>query len=261
VSALFKALKPDRAAFEFAGRVGCLGAVADAIRVRLGSEKKGIGDVLQEIGQILDRSVSGVGISEEQLASPPLDLSRIDFKALASKFEGSKQKNTDLEALKAAVRRKIEQMVRVNRTRADYAERLEELIESYNNGSRSIEQLFEELLKLSKDLTTEEERHVRENLTEAELVIFDILMRPAPQLTSEERGEIKKVAKELLGKIQGLLVMDWRQKTAARSKVRLAIEDALESLPKAFREDLYQQKCEALFEHVYEAYPQALASN
>ena len=201
--------------------------------------------------------MSGVGISEEQLASPPLDLSKIDFKALASKFEGSKQKNTDLEALKAAVRRKIEQMVRVNRTRADYAERLEELIESYNNGSRSIEQLFEELLKLSKDLTSEEERHVRENLTEAGLVIFDILTRPAPQLTSEERGEIKKVAKELLGKIQRLLVLDWRQRTAARSKVRLAIEDVLESLPKAFGKDLYQQKCEALFEHVYEAYPAA----
>jgi len=261
VSALFKALKPDRSAFEFAGRVGCLGAIADAIRVRLGSEKKGIGEVLQEIGLILDRSVSGVGISEEQLASPPLDLSKIDFKALASKFEGSKQKNTDLEALKAAVRRKIEQMVRVNRTRADYAERLEELIESYNNGSRSIEQLFEELLKLSKDLTAEEERHVRENLSEAELVIFDILTRPAPQLTAEERGEIKKVAKALLGKIQGLLVMDWRQKTAARSKVRLAIEDVLEALPKAFGKDLFQQKCEALFEHVYEAYPHAISAD
>jgi type I restriction enzyme R subunit len=187
-----------------------------------------------------------------------LDLSKIDFKALASKFGESKHKNTDLEALKAAVRRKIEQMVRINRTRADYAERLSELINEYNDGSRNIEDTFKELLKLSQDLSSEEERHVRENLTEEELVILDILTRPAPVLSTEERGEIKKVAKDLLGKIRGILVMDWRQKTAARSKVRLAIEDVLEGLPKAFNKSLYQQKCTALFEHIYETYPQAV---
>jgi len=260
-SILFKALQPDRAAFEFVGRVSCLRAIAEAIRSRLGAEKKGIGDVLKEIGEILDRSVSGVGISEQQLSSLPLDLSKIDFKALASKFGESKHKNTDLEALKAAVRRKIEQMVRINRTRADYAERLNELINEYNDGSRNIEDTFKELLKLSQDLSSEEERHVRENLTEEELVILDILTRPAPVLSTEERGEIKKVAKDLLGKIRGILVMDWRQKTAARSKVRLAIEDVLEGLPKAFDKNLYQQKCAALFEHIYETYPQAVSAH
>jgi type I restriction enzyme R subunit len=261
VSILFKALQPDRVAFEFVGRVSCLKAIAEAIRSRLGAEKKGIGDVLKEIGEILDRSVSGVGISEQQLSSPPLDLSKIDFKALASKFGESKHKNTDLEALKAAVRRKIEQMVRINRTRADYAERLNELINEYNDGSRNIEDTFKELLKLSQDLSSEEERHVRENLTEEELVILDILTRPAPVLSTEERGEIKKVAKDLLGKIRGILVMDWRQKTAARSKVRLAIEDVLEGLPKAFDKNLYQQKCAALFDHIYETYPQAVSAH
>ena len=259
VSILFKALQPDRAAFEFVGRVSCLKAIAEAIRSRLGAEKKGIGDVLKEIGEILDRSVSGVGISEEQLSSPPLDLSKIDFKALASKFGESKHKNTDMEALKAAVRRKIEQMVRINRTRADYAERLNELINEYNDGSRNIEDTFKELLKLSQDLSSEEERHVREKLTEEELVILDILTRPAPVLSTEERGEIKKVAKDLLDKIRGILVIDWRQRTAARSKVRLAIEDVLEGLPKAFDKNLYQQKCAALFEHIYETYPQAVS--
>ena len=40
----------------------------------------------------------------------------------------------------------------VNRTRADFAEKFEALIESYNAGSRSIEKLFEELVKLSNSL-------------------------------------------------------------------------------------------------------------
>jgi type I restriction enzyme R subunit len=117
--------------------------------------------------------------------------------------------------------------VRLNRTRADFAEKFEALIESYNNGSRNIEQLFEELLKLSNSLD-EQERHVRENLSEEELVMFDILTRPAPELTTAERDEVKKIAKDLLARLKTLLMLNWRQKSAARSTLKLAIEDTLE---------------------------------
>jgi type I restriction enzyme R subunit len=147
--------------------------------------------------------------------------------------------------------------VRLNRTRADFAEKFEALIESYNAGSRNIEQLFEELLKLSNSLDEEQERHVRENLTEEELVIFDILTRPAPELSTDERAEVKKVARELLTRLKDLLVLNWRQKAAARSALRLAIEDTLDSgLPQAYAPEMYRQKCTAIFEHVYESYPE-----
>ncbi len=54
-----------------------------------------------------------------------------------------------------------------------------------------------------------------------------------------------------------MLVLNWRQKAAARSQLRLAIEDALDAgLPHAYARDLYQQKCSAVFEHVYESYPE-----
>jgi type I restriction enzyme R subunit len=133
---------------------------------------------------------------------------------------------------------------------------VEALIASYNNGSRNIEQLFEELLKLSNSLDEEQERHVRENLTEEELVIFDILTRPAPKLSTAERDEVKKVAQELLVRIKDLLVLNWRQKSAARSALKLKIEDTLEKLPKSYERPLYAQKCSAVFEHVYESYPE-----
>jgi type I restriction enzyme R subunit len=131
------------------------------------------------------------------------------------------------------------------------------LIESYNTGSRNIEQLFEELLKLSRNLSEEQQRHVRENLTEEELVIFDILMRPAPDLSGEERAEVKKVVRDLLARLKQLLVLNWRQKPSARSQLRLTIEDVLDGgLPRAFDKPLYQQKCSAVFEHVFESYPE-----
>jgi type I restriction enzyme, R subunit len=159
--------------------------------------------------------------------------------------------------LKAAIRAQLEQLIRLNRTRADFAEKFEALIESYNAGSRSIEELFDELVKLSRSLSEEQERHVREKMTEEELVIFDILTRPAPELSAEERVELKKVTRDLLRRLKELLVLNWRQKAAARSQLRLAIEDALDSgLPHAYTRDLYQRKCSAVFEHVYESYPE-----
>ena len=94
-------------------------------------------------------------------------------------------------------------------------------------------------------------------MTEEELVIFDILTRPAPDLSSEERTEVKKVARELLNRLKELLVLNWRQKSSARSQLKLAIEDVLDTgLPRAYDKPLYQKKCSALFEHVYEAYPE-----
>ena len=61
-------------------------------------------------------------------------------------------------------------MIRLNKARADFAEKFEKLIESYNAGSRNIEELFEEVLKLSRNLSEEQQRHVRENMTEEELL-------------------------------------------------------------------------------------------
>jgi type I restriction enzyme R subunit len=146
-------------------------------------------------------------------------------------------------------------MVLLNRTRADYLEKFQELIDGYNAGSRNIDEIFKELLALSSILTEEQTRHVRERLSEEELPIFDILTRPGPELTSEEREEVKKVAKQLLARVKDLLVLGWRLKIGARAQIRLAIEDALDDgLPRAYSKEIYETKCTAVFEHVYESY-------
>jgi type I restriction enzyme, R subunit len=94
-------------------------------------------------------------------------------------------------------------------------------------------------------------------MTEEELVVFDILTRPAPELSAEERAEVKKVAKQLLERLKALLVLDWRKRQAARARVEDAIKDLLDSgLPRAYDPELYNQKCSAVFEHFYENYPQ-----
>jgi type I restriction enzyme R subunit len=255
VTTLFNAIKPDPAVLEFTGRVACIAAIAGAIRAKLHPTPADISEVMGEINRVLDESITGVEMPVTPAAL--LDLSKIDFAALATKFKAAKHKNTDIEVLKAAIRAQIEKLIRLNKTRADFAEKFEQLIETYNAGSRNIEELFDELLKLSRSLNEEQQRHVRENMSEEELVVFDILTRPAPELSEEERAEVKKIARELLTKLKGLLVLSWRQKSSARSQVKMAIEDVLDTgLPRAYSPELYQQKCAAIFEHVYESYPE-----
>ena len=230
-------------------------ALGDAIRAKLNPNPADITAVMGDIARLLDSSITGVDMPTKP--APVMDLSKIDFEALRRRFQESKHQNTDLEVLKAAVRAQLEKLIRLNQTRADFAEKFEELIESYNAGSRNIEELFEELLKLSRSLSDEQQRHVRENMTEEELTIFDILTRPAPELSTEERAEVKKVARELLNRLKQLLVLNWRQKSGSRAQLKLTIEDMLDTgLPRAYDKPLYEQKCSALFEHVYERYPE-----
>jgi type I restriction enzyme R subunit len=253
VGTLYKAVKPDPAALEFASRISCLAAIADAMRAKLNPNPADISGVMGDINRLFDASITGVAMPSKP--APVMDLSKIDFGALRKRFKESKHKNTDLEVLKAAIRAQLEKLIRLNKTRTDFQEKFEALIESYNAGSRNIEDLFNELVALSRTLSEEEQRHVREQMTEEELVVFDILTRPAPELSTEERAEVKKVARLLLERLKALLVLDWRKRQSARARVEATIKDLLDSgLPRAYSTDLYQQKCSAMFEHFYENY-------
>jgi type I restriction enzyme R subunit len=253
VGTLYDAVKPDPVVLEFAGRAACLAAIADAINAKFNPNPVDISKVMGDVAKLLDASISGVDMPAKPV--PVMDLSKINFEELRKRFKESKRRNTDLEVLKAAIRAQLEKLIRLNKSRADYLAKFEELIESYNAGSRNIEELFEQLLALSRSLNEEQQRHVRENLSEEELTIFDILTRPGPDLSTAERAELKKVAHQLLLRLKSLLVLNWREKSQARAQVRLAIEDELDrGLPQAYTRDIYGRKCSQVFEHVYENY-------
>ena len=58
-------------------------------------------------------------------------------------------------------------------------------------------------------------------------------------------------------RLKALLVLNWRQKASARSQLMLTIEDVLDTgLPRAYSPELYKNKCTAVFEHIYESYPE-----
>ncbi len=114
---LYAAIKPHKAAVEFAARMFTIIALAEKIQEETAPEKADLADVLQRIGDVLDRSIEGTrGVAD---GPPPIDLSLIDFKALASRFQESEAKNLDLERLKAAIRAQLDKLITANETRVD----------------------------------------------------------------------------------------------------------------------------------------------
>jgi type I restriction enzyme R subunit len=255
VQLLHAAIKPDPAAQEFAASVGALNTIAAGIRETLNPNPPDISAVMGQIGQVLDQSITGIAIRDQ--GPPSIDLSKIDFQALADKFKQKRNKKTELEELKALIAAHLARMVQLNPTRADFREKFEALIASYNAGSRSVEEIYKQLLQLSLQLSQEQQRHIRENLSEEELAMFDILLQSAPDLSDSDRAKVKQSARELVERIKELLVLNWQQKSSARAKLKLQIEEALDiGLPRAYTPELYQQKCQAVFSHIEQAYPE-----
>lgn len=255
VQRLYKAVMPDPIIPKLAPKAQVVRELEKAIRAQ--ADPVDITAVLGEIEKTLDGAIIAEPHVEPGAAAKTIDLSQVDFEVLEKKFARSKTRNLEAQKLRALIERKLDNMIRLNASRYDFLDRFQKMIEAYNSGAMSIEQFFEELVGLSKELNEEEQRHVREHISEEELAVFDILTRPGPDLDAKETEAIKKVCKDLLAKLKTeLLVLAWRNKRTTRAAVRVEIEKMLDAgLPEKYTTELFEQKCGVLFQHVLEKYP------
>jgi type I restriction enzyme R subunit len=258
VQRLYKAVLPDPGAHEFAADVTPIKVIADKIRAL--PPPPDISMVMQPVEGLLDRSVATQGYvireggttdGDEHL----IDLSAFDFEALAEKFKIGR-KRTINEQFKGTVAQKLMAMVRLNRTRMDYLERFQAMIDAYNAGSLNAEEFFQQLMAFAKSLNEEEQRGVGEQLDEEELALFDLLTKPQIDLSDSDRDKVKATARGLLATLkEGKLVLDWRKRQQSRAEVRVTIEKLLDQgLPRAYTPELFEQKTTAVFQHVYDSY-------
>jgi type I restriction enzyme R subunit len=249
----WKAVKPHPAATNAQPLMSVIVRLAQRIRMVTG--KPDISGVMASVEQLLEESVASVAFMIDPIAQPQYDLTRIDFEVLVEMFVIGKR-NTAAARLQSSLEQRLARMIRANPGRVGFAEKLQEAIDRYNQGSKNIEEFFEELKQLAASLTDEEQRAVREELTEEELAVFDLLTKPDPELTKSQEAQVKKVVRELLTKLKReLLVLDWKQRQATRAAVEVAIQDTLDGgLPDVYDRALFSRKTAAVFEHVFSAY-------
>lgn len=252
---LYKAILPDPAAKDFARDTVLLAVIASKIGTL--TPKPDIAEVMNDVEALLDDSIAteAYRIEAAEKPAPLVDLSKVDFEKLAKQFEKSR-KRTEAEKLKALLSNKLAKMLSENRSRVDFLEKFQKLIEEYNAGSKNIDAFFQELLNFAQDLNEEEKRGIAEGLDDEELALFDILTKPEPKLSAKEEEQVKKVAKSLLATLKKeKLVLDWREKLQARAAVRKTIGRAFEgSLPSKYSEDMRHEKTDRAYAHIYDCY-------
>ena len=264
VARLYRAILPDPAANQYNAQRALFAVLADKIRAL--APVPDISGVLGEVNDLLDESIKPDGyviraatasVREAGSGQPDhvLDLSKLDLDALQRRFAQGR-KHIEAEKLRGALNVKLARMVRLNRSRMDYLRQFQAMIDDYNSGAGNVETFFANLIAFAQGLDAEEQRGIAENLSEEELALFDLLTRPTMTLTKAEEREVKRVAQELLRTLKAeRLVLDWRKQQQARAAVKLAIEDALDrGLPPAYSPDMFKQKCEAVYLHVYDSY-------
>jgi len=253
----YRSVLPDPSAEDFYQEVTAVRVLAARIR-DVGAQSIDVSQVKKDLEDLLDKSIQAgeYVISHHKKIK---DLSVLDADALHAFFAGLENKNIQVDALSSELEQKIAAMIKKNKTRAKFMDRLVALLQEYNSGAHDVDKLFDDLVALARDLSVEEQRAVKENLSEEELAIFDLLVKD--NLNPDEVAIIKGTAHELLLNLRPLLVAHWRDFETNRAGVKITISDLLfTKLP----EPTYTEKdCElkgfAVYNFVYEHYQDARA--
>ncbi|MDE0012240.1 MAG: DUF3387 domain-containing protein [Candidatus Poribacteria bacterium] len=263
VTKLYKAILPDPDAHAFIGIYTLTNVIAQKIKNLTGPAD--LSDVMAEVENLLDQSIAPEGYvietdrddydTQHQETEKRIDLSQIDFEMLREKFKTA-HKRIEIEKLRSAVNTKLTAMVRLNKNRMDYQAQFEQMISEYNAASAPPDMFFDTLLEFASELNKEGERAGIEELSEEELTVFDLLTSAGPELNRPERDEVKEATKKLLETLKAeRLGLDWRKQTQLRAQVKLAIQQILDpKLPDTYTPELFIQKCEAIYQHIYDSY-------
>src|ERR1035441_8249321 len=237
IAGLYEACKPEVLGRPIVRSVAVfqyLRGVLDAI-----IEQTDIDAVALRVGELLDESLvvddggalkdSGKPEFRIKQSGNTWDLSKINFEKLKEDFKATPHKNIEIADLRAFIQKKLEQMLKENASRTDFATRLQGIIDRYNAGSSFADNYFEELMKFAKDMRAESERHIRENLSEDELELFDLLKKD--KMTNAETQKVKLAAKSLLHRLleeqPKVLVQDWFKDSQSKGRVKDTVERVL----------------------------------
>jgi type I restriction enzyme R subunit len=255
VENLYEALRPDIFRMEFDPRYkDAILYLRGVVEGKIRPEK--LEAAKERIGELLDQSVM---VAEDAIAytinenGKEIDLSELDVDELREMFRHEKNKNLEIANLREHIEKKLEQMLRRNVTRSDFAERFRNIIDAYNAGGSQNDDFYEKILKFMEELRAEEERHIKEELSEEELELFDLLRKD--RLTENEEKRVKLAARELfntlVAKKDELFIVGWHNDPQPKERVRVAIVNCLNAaLPDCYDRDVFAVKTNVIYQHI-----------
>ncbi|MCF8244777.1 MAG: type I restriction endonuclease subunit R [Saprospiraceae bacterium] len=262
----FKALFPDKTIYAFQPQRDAINAIYAVIYRN--EEESDISAIVRQVQDVVDKSIESLNIALDPVEGHgnKIDLSGLDFERIEREFlKLGDNQPVAVQSLKDKIADKLNQMLRDNPFRVDYYERYQRIIAEYNTGKEygAIKEIFDQLINFYGDLSEEEKRSVREDVSEEELAVLDMLSRDK-KVSDKEKAELKEIAKQLLERLKEneFRVVNWFEKEQTKSAVRVVINNCLfERLPyPAFVESDIDERTEMLFEFFRKRYDGRVAA-
>ena len=250
---MFKALLPDPAAQVMTHRVAVIRSIAAKLESL--SETPDIGDVMDAVSELLDRSVG----AEEYIirsggdAGPLIDLNQIDFEQLALRFAGSKR--TAAKQIEQNLEKRLDAAVRKNPTRLD-------LVERFRQADRRLQRWHPQHRRVPPAAQGDQRRADRGRTTHRPRGPHRGRARhlrpadPARARADQGRASPGEGRRQASARTRHeKLVLDWRKRQHTRAAVQVAVGKVLdEELPEVYGPELFDDKVARVYEHIYASY-------
>ena len=200
----FKALLVEPSAWAYAERHDNIEAIYKKLTER--RDTADVTELLKELHRIVNEAIRTQSPGEDQAEGLTFDLSKIDLDKLRDEFSKKvRRKATALQDIRDIVEQKLADMLARNPMRMDFQVKYEGIVADYNSEKdrTTIEETFRRLVELVRSLDAEQERAARENLSDEELAVFDLLKRD--DLTKADRERVKQASREMLNSIKARL--------------------------------------------------------
>lgn len=186
-------------------------------------------EVNQRILNVLEQAIQEDGIIDifkaAEKNSPEISIFSEEYMA---GLKNMKNKNIAAELLKKLLEGNIRLFKRTNLVKAElFSEKMEAIMNKYNNRLITSAEVIEELLKLSQEVVESRNDGKEKGLTEDEYAFYDALVKEPNVLKEMQDDVLIKLAHELTETVRKNRTVDWEKKESARAFMRREIKRLL----------------------------------
>lgn len=139
-----------------------------------------------------------------------------------------KYKNLALKLLKKLISEQVKIYKKTNIVKSqEFSSIIQEKINLYLNGILTNEEVIGELLKIAKEITSNNKLADKLGLLTEEMAFYDALTKPQAIKDFYQNNELVSLTKELLKALQNNKVLDWQNKQSSRATMRKMIKRLL----------------------------------
>lgn len=186
-------------------------------------------EVNQRILNVLEQAIQEDGIIDifkaAEKNSPEISIFSEEYMA---GLKNMKNKNIAAELLKKLLEGNIRLFKRTNLVKAElFSEKMEAIMNKYNNRLITSAEVIEELLELSQEVVESRNEGKEKGLTEDEYAFYDALVKEPNVLKEMQDDVLIKLAHELTETVRKNRTVDWEKKESARAFMRREIKRLL----------------------------------